>query len=77
MLNGLILVDLQYLINLGECIMLFSVTIKVDNDAYHNQPVQYQLIDNLKDIIAKLEDANDWGIVRDVNGNKVGDWGLE
>ena len=57
--------------------MLFSVTIKVDNDAYHNQPVQYQLIDNLKDIIAKLEEANDWGTVRDVNGNKVGDWGLE
>jgi hypothetical protein len=77
MLSGLILVDLQYLINLGEYIMLFSVTIKVDNDAYHNQPVQYQLIDNLKDIIAKLEDANDWGIVRDVNGNKVGDWSLE
>jgi len=57
--------------------MLFSVTIKVDNDAYRNQPVQYQLIDNLKDIIAKLEEANDWGTVRDVNGNRVGDWGLE
>ena len=57
--------------------MLFSVTIKVDNDAYHSQPVQYQLIDNLKDIIAKLEEANEWGTVRDVNGNKVGDWGLE
>jgi hypothetical protein len=57
--------------------MIFSVTIKVDNAAYHDQPVQYQLIDNLKDIIAKLEDANDWGIVRDVNGNNVGDWSLE
>ena len=57
--------------------MLFSVTIKVDNDAYHNQPVQDQLIDNLKDIIAKLEEANDWGTVRDVNGNRVGDWSLE
>ena len=50
--------------------MLFSVTIKVDNDAYHSQPVQYQLI-------AKLEEANEWGTVRDVNGNRVGDWGLE
>jgi hypothetical protein len=57
--------------------MIFSVTIKVDSDAYHNQPVQYQLIDNLKDIIAKIEEANDWGIVRDVNGNRVGDWSLE
>jgi hypothetical protein len=57
--------------------MLFSVTIKVDNDAYHDQPVQYQLIDNLKDIISKLEDAHDYGRVRDVNGNTVGDWGIE
>jgi peptidoglycan hydrolase CwlO-like protein len=37
--------------------MIFSVTIKVDNDAYRSQPVQYQLIDNLKSIIDKLEDA--------------------
>ena len=57
--------------------MIFSVTIKVDNDAYHEQAVQYQLIDNLKDIISKMEDSADWGIVRDVNGNKVGDWSLE
>jgi len=57
--------------------MIFSMTIKVDNDAYRSQAVQYQLIDNLKDIISKLEDANDWGTVRDVNGNTVGDWSLE
>jgi len=57
--------------------MLFSLTIKVDNDAYQNQYIQHQLIDNLKDVISKLEQASDWGIVRDVNGNKVGDWVLE
>jgi glutaredoxin-related protein len=34
------------------------------------------LIDNLKDIIAKLEEANDWGTVRDVNGNFVGNWDI-
>jgi hypothetical protein len=57
--------------------MIFSVTIKVDNDAYNNQYIQYELIDNLKGIIAKLENANEWGTVRDVNGNRVGDWSLE
>jgi hypothetical protein len=57
--------------------MEFNLKIKVDNDAYHNQAIQYQLIDNLKDIISKLEDANDWGTVRDVNGNTVGEWSLD
>jgi hypothetical protein len=57
--------------------MKFELHIAVDNDAYHNQPVQYQLIDNLKDIISKLEEGCDWGIVRDVNGNEVGDWDIE
>jgi hypothetical protein len=57
--------------------MEFIVKINVDNDAYCSQPVQYQLIDNLKDIIAKLEISHDWGTVKDVNGNTVGDWSLD
>jgi hypothetical protein len=57
--------------------MEFELHIAVDNDAYHTQHVQYQLIDNLKDIIAKLEEGCSWGIVRDVNGNQVGDWDIE
>jgi hypothetical protein len=57
--------------------MEFNLKINVDNDAYKNQAIQYQLIDNLKDIIAKLEDANDWGTVKDVNGNTVGEWSLD
>jgi hypothetical protein len=57
--------------------MEFNLTIKVDNDAYRSQAVQYQLIDNLKDIIAKLEDAWDYGTVKDVNGNTVGEWSLD
>jgi hypothetical protein len=57
--------------------MEFTVKIAVDNDAYHSQPVQYQLIDNLKDIIAKLEEGYDWGSVKAVNGNTVGEWGIE
>ena len=57
--------------------MEFKLTINVDNNAYRSQAVQYQLIDNLKDIISKLEDAHDYGRVRDVNGNTVGDWGIE
>lgn len=57
--------------------MEFNLKINVDNDAYKNQAIQYQLIDNLKDIIAKLEDACDWGTVKDVNGNTVGEWDIE
>ena len=57
--------------------MEFNLIIKVDETEYKNQAIQYQLIDNLKDIIAKLEDACDWGTVKDVNGNEVGDWSLE
>ena len=57
--------------------MEFLVKIKVDNAAYDNQPIQYQLIDNLKEIIAKLEDSNEWGSVKDINGNTVGNWSLD
>jgi len=57
--------------------MEFKLTINVDNDAYRSQSVQYQLIDNLKDIIAKLEDGWDYGTVKDVNGNSVGEWSLD
>jgi hypothetical protein len=57
--------------------MEFNLKINIDNDAYRNQAIQYQLIDNLKDIISKLEDANDWGTVKDVNGNTVGEWSLD
>ena len=57
--------------------MEFKLTINVDNDAYRSQAVQYQLIDNLKDVIAKLEDSWDYGTVKDVNGNAVGEWSLD
>ena len=57
--------------------MEFNLIIKVDETEYKNQAIQYQLIDNLKDIIAKLEDACDWGTVKDVNGNTVGEWSLD
>jgi hypothetical protein len=57
--------------------MEFNLKINVDNDAYRSQAIQYQLIDNLKDIIAKLEDAWDYGTVKDVNGNSVGEWSID
>ena len=57
--------------------MEFNLKINVDNDAYRSQAVQYQLIDNLNEIIAKLEDSWDYGTVKDVNGNAVGEWSLD
>jgi hypothetical protein len=57
--------------------MEFNLKINVDNDAYRSQAVQHQLIDNLNEIIAKLEDSWDYGTVKDVNGNTVGEWSLD
>jgi hypothetical protein len=57
--------------------MKFTVDINLDNDAYNNQYIQYELIDNLKGIIAKLENANEWGTIKDSNGNNVGKWDIE
>ena len=57
--------------------MEFNLKINVDNDAYRSQAVQHQLIDNLYEIIAKLEDSWDYGTVKDVNGNAVGEWSLD
>ena len=57
--------------------MKFTVNINLDNDAYNNQHIQYELIDNLKGIIAKLENANEWGTIKDSNGNTVGKWDIE
>lgn len=57
--------------------MVFNLTIKMDNDAYHDQPVQYELIENLKSVIARIENSHDWGKVKDSNGNTVGEWAIE
>jgi hypothetical protein len=57
--------------------MKFIAEIKLDNAAYDNQYIQYELIDNLKGIIAKLENANEWGTIKDSNGNTVGKWDIE
>jgi hypothetical protein len=57
--------------------MEFTVKINVDNAAYEDQDIQYQLIENLKDIIDRLEHSCDWGTVKDVNGNTVGRWSLD
>jgi len=57
--------------------MEFNLKIKVDKDVYRSQAVQYQLINNLKDVIARLEDECRWGTVKDVNGNDVGEWTLD
>ena len=57
--------------------MKFNLSINMDNDAYQNQAVQHELIDNLKAVIAKLEDSCDFGTVKDINGNTVGVWVIE
>jgi hypothetical protein len=57
--------------------MKFIAEIKLDNAAYDNQYIQHELIDNLKSIIAKLEDAKEWGTIKDSNGNNVGMWDID
>lgn len=56
--------------------MKFNLTIDMDNDAYHNQPVPLELIANLQKVISDLGDQKSWGVVKNVNGNFVGNWDI-
>jgi hypothetical protein len=57
--------------------MEFNLKIAIDDEVYYNQHIDYRLVDSVKNIIATLEVEEDWGTVKDVNGNTVGSWILE
>ena len=57
---------------------MFNLNIKTGGAAYqfedHLDYSHTELIRNLKEIISKLEDGQESGVVMDINGNKVGEW---
>lgn len=54
--------------------MQFKIDINLDNSAYEN--LSWELGDNLQAVIDRISLGAKEGIVRDSNGNKVGQWGI-
>jgi hypothetical protein len=57
--------------------MKLKLEMDLDNDAFHANPVQHEVIECLQKVIAQLEDQCSWGIIKDTNGNKVGEWDID
>lgn len=51
-----------------------KLKIKIDSDNEANK--RHDVVAMVRDIAARIEDDNDSGVVRDVNGNVVGKWSL-
>jgi hypothetical protein len=52
--------------------------INMDNDAYRNNRWKGEVIRNLKRVIDQIADEDrDHGIIRDINGNTVGEWDID
>jgi hypothetical protein len=54
----------------------FSLTVKLAGDAFHPDPL-VELRRLLLDVAGRLEEGALEGVLRDVNGNAVGLFGLE
>lgn len=59
--------------------MKFFVKIKVDNAAFAEDSCDecLELARILKDLATRIEDAEQFGWLRDINGNTVGTFGFE
>jgi hypothetical protein len=52
--------------------------INMDNDAYTGNRWKTQVIRNLKQVIDQIADQDrDHGMIRDINGNTVGEWDID
>lgn len=50
----------------------------MDNDAYTGNRWKTQVIRNLKQVIDQIADQDrDHGMIRDINGNTVGEWDID
>lgn len=55
-----------------------TLEINMDNDAYTGNRWKTQIIRNLKQVIDQIADQDrDHGIIRDINGNTVGQWDID
>jgi hypothetical protein len=54
-----------------------TLEINMDNDAYSGNSWKREVIRNLKEVIAQInEQDRTWGKIRDINGNTVGEWDI-
>jgi hypothetical protein len=54
-----------------------TLEINMDNDAYNGNAWKREVIRNLKQVIAQIDEQDrTWGNIRDVNGNTVGEWDI-
>jgi hypothetical protein len=56
--------------------MTFTVKIKADNAAFHDECPEYEIARVLKSIVAKLEAGITRGSASDSNGNRVAEFKL-
>lgn len=55
-----------------------ELKINMDNDAYNGNAWKREVIRNLKQVIDQIADQDrDHGIIRDINGNTVGEWDID
>lgn len=55
-----------------------TLEINMDNDAYTGNRWKTQIIRNLKQVIDQIADQDrDHGMIRDINGNTVGQWDID
>jgi hypothetical protein len=56
---------------------LFRVTFKVDTAEFEENGRDATIADMLEQVAAQVRESNYTGIVRDVNGNTIGDYGVK
>ena len=57
--------------------MNLELKINMDNDAYNGNRWKAEVIRNLKQVIDQIADQDrDHGMIRDINGNTVGEWDI-
>jgi hypothetical protein len=50
---------------------MFTLSIETDNDAFTNGE---EIARILKEVVIQLESGKEFGTIKDINGNTVGDW---
>jgi hypothetical protein len=56
---------------------LFRITFKVDTAEFEENGRDATIADMLEQVAAKVRAGESGGIVRDVNGNTIGDYGIK
>ena len=52
---------------------MFTLSIETENEAFTNGDGE-EIARILKEVASQVENGNEFGTFRDINGNKVGNW---